>query len=67
MKTKTKKEKDKEKLIDDWSATYKKVNKHESCQNFDYESLCVGWCVAKGLTVDDALDFYQDMIPLKLY
>lgn len=32
-----------------------------------FESLCVGWCMGQGMTLDDALDFYQQMIPLELF
>lgn len=33
----------------------------------DWESLCVGFCLANGLTVEHAFDFYQKMIPLGLF
>jgi len=33
----------------------------------DFESICVGWCMAHGMTLADALDFYQQMIPLRLF
>ena len=33
----------------------------------DFESICVGWCMAQGMTLDEARDFYQQMIPLELF
>jgi hypothetical protein len=27
-----------------------------------YESICLGWCCAKGLTIDDAFDFYRERV-----
>jgi hypothetical protein len=32
-----------------------------------FESICVGWCVAQGMSLDESLDFYQQMIPLELF
>jgi hypothetical protein len=63
---KTKKE-GKEKLINEWRETYKRFNEDSRLENADYESLCVGWCVAKGLTIKEAFSFYQKMIPLNLF
>ena len=31
------------------------------------QSICVGWCMGQGMTLDDALDFYDQMIPLELF
>ncbi len=30
----------------------------------DWESLCVGWCMAKGATAQEAYEFYGDMVRL---
>ena len=57
-------------LVEEWRKVY---NQHDEIDEMgdkggaDWESLCVGWCVAKGLTVEQAYDFYQDMIPLGLF
>lgn len=32
-----------------------------------YESICVGWCMGQGMTLTEALDFYNQMIKLELY
>lgn len=33
----------------------------------DWESLCVGWCLANGLNYDEAYGFYSAAIELDLY
>jgi hypothetical protein len=32
-----------------------------------FESICVGWCMGQGMTLDEALDFYEQMIPLNIF
>lgn len=36
-------------------------------KNTDFANFCWGWCMAKGLTADQAYKFYQAMIPLGFY
>jgi hypothetical protein len=33
----------------------------------DWECLCVGWCLAKGLSIEDAYAFYREMIGRGLF
>jgi hypothetical protein len=32
-----------------------------------FQSICVGWCMGQGMTLDEALDFYEEMIPLNIF
>jgi hypothetical protein len=63
-------------LRDEWKVTYlllKTAGEDDGDHSYwineesHYESICVGWCMAKGLTLIQALDFYQAMIPLRLF
>lgn len=45
-----------------WIELYKTVLNQPDFENSDFESLCVGWCLAKGFTTDQAFDFYRQMI-----
>ncbi len=33
----------------------------------DWQSLCVGWCIGKGLSVSEAYNFYQRMVANGLF
>jgi hypothetical protein len=55
------------KLIEEWRSWYEKYSKWEVLEEQDFESICIGWCCAKGMTPDEGYDFYQEMIPLKLF
>jgi hypothetical protein len=62
-------------LRDEWKVTYLLLKTagedgdHSYWVNEEshFESICVGWCMAKGLTLNQAMDFYQAMIPLELF
>jgi hypothetical protein len=57
-------------LIEQWKSVYFLAQEIDSMADkggADWESLCVGWCLAKGLSVEEAYDFYQAMITLKLF
>lgn len=57
-------------LFKEWEAAYTTAFNPESNEwlnEADYRSLCVGWCVAKGLSIDEALDFYSGMIAFRLF
>ena len=60
----------KEQLIEEWKLVYaqsQNIDKRSDHDGAEWESLCVGWCLAKGLTVNQAFKFYSDMIPLNLF
>lgn len=56
-------------LVNEWKIIYAQAD--ELDEKIDrgvcMESLCVGWCMAKGLPIAAALHFYQSMIPLNLF
>lgn len=45
-----------------WIELYKKTLQAEDFADCEFESICVGWCLAKGFTVDAAFEFYAMMI-----
>lgn len=57
------------KLVDEWRLIHAQADLIEeySDKGNDWESLCIGWCMGKGLTVKTAYWFYQQMIPLDLF
>lgn len=54
-------------LLPYWKIDYEKFNADEGSENFDYESLCIGWCVAKGYTTEEGYYFFQDMVEAGIY
>ncbi len=58
----------KERLASEWQAFYAQDNGEiddlSDKGGADWESLCVGWCLAKGATAKEAFAFYQEMIDL---
>ncbi len=54
-------------LVEEWKKDYEEFAAHEFSEECDFENFCWGWCVAKGLTVDEAYDFYQAMIALGVF
>lgn len=57
-------------LISEWKLVHAQagpIDENADKGGADWRSLCVGWCLAKGLSVDDAYAFYQQMIPLNLF
>lgn len=56
-----------EKLIAEWREAYKKLCDSEFSVGCDFENFCWGWCVAKGMSLDEAFDFYQEMIALGVF
>lgn len=60
-----------EELIHEWGKLYKrqakKIDELADKGAADWESLCVGWCLGKGLSVEDSYKFYQAMIPKGLF
>ena len=32
-----------------------------------FQSICVGWCMGQGMNLAEAMDFYEQMIPLNLF
>ena len=58
------------KLIEEWKRLYsqaEEIDERSDKGGADWESLCVGWCLAKGLSFDEAFEFYQAMIPLGFF
>ena len=47
-----------------WKEFYDETSDNDLLADADFESLCVGWCLAKGLTVEESYDFYQTQISL---
>lgn len=61
-----------EQLKNEWKAIHIMLTTDPYCEHWienesHFESICVGWCLAKGLTLMLAMDFYQAMIPLELF
>lgn len=59
-------------LVKEWKVIYLTLksdldNGYWIEQDSNFESICVGWCMAKGLTLTTALDFYQEMVTLRLF
>lgn len=54
-------------LLRQWRIAYATFVADESSADWDFQCLCIGWCVAKGLTTEEAYNFYQKMIPLELF
>lgn len=57
-------------LLSEWKKVYvqgEDIDSRSDHDGADWESLCVGWCIAKGLSVEDSFKFYQKMIPLDLF
>ncbi len=58
-------------LTAEWQAFYTadigEIDNLSDKDGADWESLCVGWCMAKGTTAKDAYAFYQDMIDLGVF
>lgn len=57
-------------LVAAWAIIYAQAAEIEELADkggADWESLCVGWCLGRGLTVIEAHEFYRLMIPLKLF
>lgn len=54
-------------LKKEWAVFYTKAAMKDIDQfadkgGFDWESLCVGWCMAQGLAVEEAVAFYSAMV-----
>ncbi len=53
-------------LTTEWAAFYDndtgEIDERADKGGADWESLCVGWCIAKGTTVEEAYAFYAEMI-----
>jgi hypothetical protein len=45
-----------------WAELYKSRLFNDDFQECDFESLCVGWCLALGLSTDDAFTFYRRQV-----
>jgi hypothetical protein len=54
-------------LVEEWKKAYAQFCADHGSDDWDFRSLCIGWCVAKGLTTEQGYDFYQKMIPLELF
>ncbi len=54
-------------IVARWRVLYARVDEIDPGYLLHWESLCIGWCLANGLTVDEAYAFYQEMIPLELF
>lgn len=57
-------------LLEKWRLLYEndgtQIDEMADKDSADWESLCVGWCMANGLTVNQAYDFYRAMVPVFL-
>jgi hypothetical protein len=57
-------------LIEDWRKVYEQAEAIDELADkggTDWCNLCVGWCLGKGLTVEQGYQFYQEMKALGLY
>ncbi len=60
-------------LTSEWLSFYAdepttdKIDRLSDKGGADWESLCIGWCMAKGTTVEDAFSFYLEMVTLGAY
>jgi hypothetical protein len=52
----------KKQLIKEWKKAFKILCKDEVCGDWDFESLCIGWCLAKGLSTKEGSNFYQERV-----
>ena len=58
------------KLVNEWKVIYamsEDIDGYADKDGADWESLCVGWCLGKGMSVIEAYSFYKKMIPLRLF
>lgn len=52
-----------EELWKEWEKTYDTVfTANEYFEDVNFESLCVGWCIAKGLTLLQAQEFFAEAV-----
>lgn len=59
-----------EELVKEWTVIYAQADMIDESADkggADWESLCVGWCLAKGLSIETSYWFYQQMIPRGLF
>lgn len=54
-------------LVEEWKVAHAAMADHYFSDDCDFENFCWGWCVAKGLTVDEAHFFYDAMIELRVF
>ena len=54
-------------LVEKWKPVYGYLENHENSGDWQFQSLCIGWCVANGMAISEAEDFYNTLIPLGLY
>ena len=47
------------KLWAEWVETHTKYSEFWFSKETHYESFCIGWCMGKGLTAEQAYEFYQ--------
>jgi hypothetical protein len=56
---------DYDKFVSEWSIVFAQADMIDESSDHggaDWESLCVGWAIAKGMTINQAFDFYQEML-----
>ena len=56
-----------EELAKEWKIWYDANAAHSLLDQADFESLCIGWCGAKGISIDEAFAFYRKMIGLGMF
>lgn len=55
-------------LIREWKVLYRRNEEiDEMIGSLNIESFCVGWCLGKGISLDEAVEFYVSTIQLGLY
>jgi hypothetical protein len=50
-------------VVADWKKLHTEVLAVEECfEDEDFRSLCVGWCLSRGMDTETAYAFYEAMI-----
>jgi len=63
----TRREKIKKEFQPEWTTACVALSDSPYADDALFESYCMGWCFAQGLTLSEAHDFYQDMIEAGVY
>ena len=55
---------DYDKFVAEWSSVFAQADiiEENSDSGMDWEAICVGWSIAKGMSIRQAFDFYQEML-----
>ena len=59
-----------ETLIEEWRKIHEQseaIDATSRHDGHDWQSLCIGWCLAKGLSLEESDEFYSKMITMGLF